>query len=206
MIWERILERGCPILCAVTQMEKEHASFAKTLQAATDRLGTRFVAVAWPIGEGDKFRGLIDLAANKALMFEKDGSAKEAPVPAEMEEDVRKARSALVDAAAEADDALLEKFLGGEDLSVDEIHKGLREGVIHRSFVPTVPVSAVPMLGIDFLLDTIIDLLPSPADTVAVRGAKPGSEEKIELKPEPGRISRRSSSRRAASPTPAISP
>jgi elongation factor G len=185
MIWERVLERRCPVLCAVTQMEKEHASFAKTLEGATERLGTRFVAVAWPIGEGDKFRGLVDLAANKALMFEKDGSAKEGPVPAELEADVQKARSALVDAAAEADDTLLEKFLGGEELTVDEIHKGLHEGVLHRSFVPAVPVAAVPMLGIDFLLDTIVDLLPSPADAGAVQGTKPGSEEKVELKPDP---------------------
>ena len=185
MIWERVLERGCPVLCAVTQMEKEHASFSKTIQGAGDRLGTRFVAVAWPIGEGDKFRGVVDLAANKALMFEKDGSTKEAPIPAELEADVQKARSALVDAAAEADDTLLEKFLGGEDLSVDEIHKGLHEGVLHRSFVPAVPVGAVPMLGIDFLLDTIIDLLPSPVDALAVKAVKPGTEERVELKADP---------------------
>ncbi|HET9253326.1 MAG TPA: elongation factor G [Candidatus Eisenbacteria bacterium] len=185
MIWERVLERGCPVLCVVTQMEKEHASFSKTIQVAGDRLGTRFVAVAWPIGEGDKFRGIVDLAANKALMFEKDGSAKEAPIPAELEADVQKARSALVDAAAEADDTLLEKFLGGEDLSVDEIHKGLHEGVLHRSFVPAVPVAAVPMLGIDFVLDTILDLLPSPADAGSVKATKPGAEEKVELKADP---------------------
>jgi len=97
---------------------------------------------------------------------------------------VKAARQALVDAAAEADDALLEKFLGGEDLSVEEIHKGLREGVLHRSFVPAVPVAAVPMLGIDFLMDTIVDLLPSPIDMGMVVGTKPGSEEKVEFKPE----------------------
>jgi len=159
MIWERVHERACPILCAVTQMEKEHASFAKTIESATERLGVRFVAIAWPFGGADKFRGLVDLASMKAHHFEKDGSAKEGPIPAELDAEVKKARAALVDAAAEADDALLEKFLGGEELNVEEIHKGLREGVLHRLFVPAVPVAAVPMLGIDFFLDAIVDVI-----------------------------------------------
>jgi elongation factor G len=185
MIWERVLERGCPVLCAVTQMEKEHASFSKAIEGASERLGTRFVAVAWPFGGADKFKGLVDLASMKALVFEKDGSAKEGAIPAEIQAEVQKARAALVDAAAEADDALLEKFLGGEELSVDEIHKGLREGVLHRSFVPALPIAAVPMLGIDFLLDSMIDLMPSPSDLGPVVGTKPGNQEKVELKPEP---------------------
>jgi elongation factor G len=185
MIWERVLERGCPVLCAVTQMEKEHASFARTVAAATERLGTRFVPVAWPIGEADKFRGVVNLASMKAMLFEKDGSAKEAAIPAEVEADAQKARSALVDAAAEADDALLEKFLGGEELSVEEIHRGIREGIRQRSFVPALPVAAVPMLGIDFLIDSIVDLVPSPADVGPVKGTKPGTDQAVELKPEP---------------------
>jgi len=184
MIWERVHERACPILCAVTQMEKEHASFAKTIESATERLGVRFVAIAWPFGGADKFRGLVDLASMKAHHFEKDGSAKEGPIPAELDAEVKKARAALVDAAAEADDALLEKFLGGEELNVEEIHKGLREGVLHRLFVPAVPVAAVPMLGIDFFLDAIVDVMPSPADPGPVKGTKPGSQDAIEFKPE----------------------
>ena len=183
-VWERIEERGCPILCAVTQMDKEHASFTKTIEGATDKLGKRFVAISWPIGEGDKFRGFVDLAANKAFLFEKDGALKETPIPAELEGDVQQARSALVDAAAEADDTLLEKFLSGADLTVDEIHTGLREGVLHRNFIPAMPLAAMPFLGLDLFLDTILDLLPSPADLGAVVGKKPGTDEKIDVKPE----------------------
>ena len=185
-IWERVHERGCPVLCVVTQMEKEHASFSKTIEGASERLGTRFVAIAWPFGGAEKFRGLVDLTSMKAFVFEKDGSAKEGPIPAEIEADVKKARAALVDAAAEADDALLEKFLGGEELSVDEIHKGLREGILHRSFVPSLPVAAVPMLGIDFLLDSLVDVMPSPADMGPVKGTKPGTDDAVEFNPEPG--------------------
>ncbi|MGH7680810.1 MAG: elongation factor G [Candidatus Eiseniibacteriota bacterium] len=186
MIWERVHERGCPVLCAVTQMEKEHANFAKVIEGAGERLGTRFVAIAWPFGGGEKFTGLVDLASMKAFTFEKDGTVKETPIPADIEADVKKARAALVDAAAEADDALLEKFLGGEELNVDEIHTGLREGVLHRSFIPAVPVAAVPMLGIDFLLDAIIDVMPSPADFGPVIGTKPGSQDKVEFPSEAG--------------------
>ena len=185
-IWERVEERGCSTLAIITQMEKEHANFARALTSASERLGKRFVAVAWPIGQADTFRGYVDLASNKAYLFEKDGTPKEAPIPPEAEGDVAQARSALVDAAAEADDTLLEKFLGGEELSVDEIHKGLREGVCARSFVPAVPVASYPMLGIDFALDAIVDLMPSPIDCGPVVGRKPGSEDKVEFKPEPG--------------------
>ena len=184
-VWERIEERGCAILAVITQMDKEHANFAGALSAATERLGKRFVAVAWPIGQADKFRGIVDLASNKAFLFEKDGSVKEAPIPPEVEAEVTRARSALVDAAAEADDTLLEKFLGGDDLSVEEIHIGLREGVCARSFIPAVPVSAYHLQGIDFALDTIVDLMPSPTDCGPVVAHKPGSEEKVELKSEP---------------------
>ena len=185
-VWERIEDRACPVMAAITQMEKEHANFEGALTAGSQRLGKRFVAIAWPIGQGDKFKGVVDLASNKAFFFEKDGSSKEGPIPAEMEATVRQARSALVDAAAEADDTLLEKFLGGADLSVEEIHVGLREGVIARSYVPAVPVAAVPMLGIDFLLDAIVDLMPSPTDCGAAVGTKPGTEDKVEFKPESG--------------------
>jgi elongation factor G len=185
-VWERIEERGCSTLAVITQMEKEHANFAVALAKASERLGKRFVAVVWPIGQAEKFRGVVDIAAHKAFFFEKDGSAKEGPIPAEMEAEIAAARSALVDAAAEADDKLLEKFLSGEELSVDEIHIGLREGVCARSFVPAVPVSAYSMFGIDMALDTIVDLMPSPADCGPVVGHKPGNAEAtVELKPEP---------------------
>jgi elongation factor G len=186
MVWDRVEERGCPVLCLVTQMEKEHASFTRALEGSTARLGKRFVALAWPIGEADTFRGLIDLVSMKAFLFEKDGSAKEAPVPAELQADAQKARSALVDAAAESDDSLLEKFLGGEELTADEVRAGVRAGVLNRSFVPALPVAAYPMMGIDHVLDAFTWLLPSPPDCGPVVGTKPGTEDKVQLKPEPG--------------------
>jgi elongation factor G len=185
MVWDRVEERACPVLCIVTQMDKEHAGFAKSLEGASGRLGKRFVPLAWPIGEGDKFRGIVDLVSMKGYLFEKDGSAKESPIPPELEADVQKARSALVDAAAEADDGLLEKFLGGEELSVEEVRRGIRGGLLHKSFVPALPVASYPMMGIDHLLDAFVWLLPSPADCGPVACLKPGTEEKIELAPSP---------------------
>ncbi len=186
MVWDRVEERGCAVLCLVTQMEKEHANFTRAVEGASTRLGKRFVPLAWPIGEADKFKGLVDLVSMKAFHFEKDGSTSEAPVPPELSAEVQKARAALVDAAAEADDALLEKFLGGEELTVDEVRKGLKEGALHKSFVPTLPVASYPMMGIDYVLDAFTWLLPSPVDCGAVVGTKPGTEDKVETKPEPG--------------------
>jgi elongation factor G len=185
-VWDRVEERRCPVLCLVTQMEREHAGFSKALEGASGRLGKRFVAAAWPIGEADKFRGLVDLVSMKAFLFEKDGSAKEAPIPPEIDAEVQKARGALVDAAAEADDALLEKFLGGEELSTEEVRRGIRSGLLQKSFVPALPVAAYPMMGIDHVLDTFAWLMPSPLDCGPVVGSKPGTDEKVEFKPEPG--------------------
>ncbi|TMQ60578.1 MAG: elongation factor G [Candidatus Eisenbacteria bacterium] len=185
-VWDRVEERRCPALCLVTQMEREHAGFSKALENASRRLGKRFVATAWPIGEGDTFRGLVDLVSMKAYLFEKDGSAKEAPIPPEIEAEAQKARNALVDAAAEADDSLLEKFLGGEELSVEEVRRGVRGGLLKKSFVPALPVAAYPMMGIDHVLDTFAWLMPSPLDCGPVAGTKPGTDEKVECKPEPG--------------------
>jgi len=185
-VWDRVEERRCPVLCLVTQMEREHAGFSKALEGASGRLGKRFVAAAWPIGEADKFRGLVDLVSMKAFLFEKDGSAKEAPIPPEIDAEVQKARGALVDAAAEADDALLEKFLGGGELSTEEVRRGIRSGLLQKSFVPALPVAAYPMMGIDHVLDTFAWLMPSPLDCGPVVGCKPGTDEKVEFKPEPG--------------------
>src|SRR6267143_2516517 len=185
LVWDRVEERNCPVLCLVTQMEKEHANFARALEGATSRLRKRFVPLAWPIGEAEKFRGIVDLVSMKGFLFEKDGSAKEAPVPPEVEADAQKARSALVDAAAEADDALLEKFLGGEELSVEEVRRGIRGGLVHKNFVPALPVAAYPMMGIDHVLDTFVWLLPSPPDCGPVVGVKPGTEERVAFEPLP---------------------
>jgi elongation factor G len=186
LVWERIEDRDCPVVCVITQMDKEHADFPAALESASERLGKRFVPVAWPIGAAESFRGLVDLASMKGYLFEGDGSVKETPIPPEVEGAVKGARSALVDAAAEADDTLLEKFLGGGDLTVEEIHRGLKAGVLARSLVPSFPVAAYPMAGIDPLLDFLVETLPSPVDCGEVKGVKPDSTEEISLPPDPG--------------------
>src|SRR5256885_11440011 len=113
MVWDRVEERGCPVICLVTQMEKEHAGFAKALDGATSRLGKRFVPLAFPIGEGEKFRGLVDLVSMKGYLFEKAGSAREAPLPPEAEADAQKAPGPPGHAPAEATARRPQKFLAG---------------------------------------------------------------------------------------------
>lgn len=186
MVWERIEERGCPAICVITQMDKEHANFASAVATASERLGKRFVPAAWPIGTAETFRGLVDLVTMKGYLFEKDGSMKEAPVPAEVEGAAKAARSALVDAAAEADDALLEKFLGGGELSPEEIRRGLKAGVLVRSLVPAFPVAAYPMAGIDALLDSLVETVPSPVEFGPVKGTKPDSSDEVSFPAQPG--------------------
>src|SRR5439155_19311999 len=119
------------------------------------RLRKRLGAAARPRGEGDTFRGLVDLVSMKAYLCEKDGPAKEAPTPPEIEAEAQKARNALVDAAAEADDSLLEKFLGGEELSAEELGLGVRGGSLKKSIVPGPPVAAYRVMGIGRVLDAL---------------------------------------------------
>jgi elongation factor G len=161
-VWERVEAQSLPTILVATQMDRDNADFNRLVDSAS-ALADRIVPLALPIGAGPSFKGIVDLLAMKAYEFLADGGRTEIPIPAELSKAVGEARSTLMDAAAEGDDALVEKYLEGQELSPQEIASGLSAAILARTLVPVVPVAAARLAGVAHLLDLIVTHLPSPA-------------------------------------------
>jgi len=151
VVWEVLKQEKSPLLVVVNMMDKEHANFDAAVKSCHDRLGLNAVPAQLPIGEADKFHGVVDLIENKAYTFTGKGAdekSSEAPIPAEMKDRVAKARAALMEEAATGDEQLMEKFLSTGDLSVEEIRKGLCERVVMCDLAPVFCCSAALNLGV----------------------------------------------------------
>ncbi|UCB52688.1 MAG: elongation factor G [Candidatus Zixiibacteriota bacterium] len=169
----------------VNRMEKEHADFEKVLQQAKESFGHKVIPLQVPISQGPDFKGVIDLVRMKALHFDKDGKAREDKIPPELEAKAKEYREKIVEAAAETDDALLEKFFDKGQLADDEIKQGLRKGIAERSIYPVVCGSASGNIGVTALLDLLAAYLPSPAYFAQVEGQVPGSDKEKIMKISP---------------------
>ncbi len=173
-----IAERDLPAIVFVNRMDRENADFEAALSQLQSALGKKCVPAQVPIGAQDSFEGVVDLATMKAYTGEK---ASEGDVPASLAEAVGRHREQLVEAVAETDDALINKYLEGEELSQDEVSRGLRAGVISRSIVPVFNGSATKTIGVGLLLDAVVGYAPSPKDigeVVAQQGSS-GPEERL---------------------------
>jgi elongation factor G len=159
--WERLNQDSRPRLVVVNKLDKEHADFLATLETLRAQLTPRPVAVHLPIGAESDFRGVVDLMRMKAFVHSPDGKTAEAPIPDDMASLVERHREQLVEAAAEGDDSLLEKYLDEGTLSDEEVGHGLRAGVAAGRVAPVACCSATKMLGVRTLLRTMCDLLPA---------------------------------------------
>ncbi len=159
--WKLLEAKGIPKIVCVNKMDKEHADFDKCVSDAQSYLGAKVVPLTLPIGQGDSFKGVINVLKNKAFITS-GGKVTEEDVPADMEGAVNDMRQKLMDFAAESDDSLLEKFFETGELSNDELVKGLSAGCLSGTFVPLVAVSATENIGVRQLLDLIVSMLPSP--------------------------------------------
>ncbi len=171
----------------VNKMDKLGADYFRTLEEIRERLGVPAVAYNIPIGAESAFVGLVDLLTRKAIIWEDEAlgaTFREEDVPADMQEQVEALREALVEKIAEQDDALLEKYLGGEEPSLEELRAGLRKGVINNAIVPVLCGSSLKNKGVQPMLDAVVWYLPSPADVPAVRGTNIVTGEEVELLPE----------------------
>ena len=166
----------------VNRMEKEHADFEKVAKQAKESFGQKVVSIQIPIGEGPDFKGIVDLIKMRALYFDKDGKSKEEKIPPELEAKAKEYQEKLIEAVAETDDALLEKFFDKGELSGDEIKTGLRKGIAEKSIYPLVCGSALGNIGVTALLDLLAAYLPSPADFVQVEGKVLGTEKEKAMK------------------------
>jgi elongation factor G len=159
--WERLNREHKPRLVVVNKMDKEHADFFGTLDAMRAQLTPKPVALHLPIGAEAEFRGVVDLLHMRAFVAAPDGKANETEIPSDLEGVVAERREQLIEAAAEGDDSLLEKYLDEGTLSDDEVERGLRAGVASARVCPVVCCAATRMLGVRTLLSAICNLLPA---------------------------------------------
>jgi elongation factor G len=181
-LFKRARDLGVSRLVAVNMMDRERSYFGEVLANLKTRFGDEAVAIALPIGEEGGFKGLVDLIAMKAYTYSGTaGKGVEGPIPDEMQESADEAREALVDRVAESDDALLEKYLEGTELTRDEITAALKTAVASGAVSAVMPVSATKNIGTDRLLDLLL-AAPSPLDRgerVALEGASGTAEVKL---------------------------
>lgn len=178
-LWERSAESALPSFIFISKLDRERASFERTMEDIRDTLGGNVVPLNIPIGEEHGFRGVVDLLSGKGFEHEGKGKVKEIEVPGELEAVIARSRERLIEAVVEADDALLEKYLEEGDISAGEIVAGLKKGVLDRTVFPVLCGSADKGAGIPQLLDFIVQVLPHPSDLPEVIGTKPKSEEEI---------------------------
>ncbi|MFC1916154.1 elongation factor G [Chloroflexota bacterium] len=160
-VWEYCQEANLPRLILVNKMDRENADFSRTVAEIQSRFGARCLPIQLPIGAQDNFQGVVDLLTMKSYT---GSPAKEAEIPSSLQTQADSFREKLVEAAAETDDKLIEKYLGGEELGLEELKAGLRQATINGSVVPILAASALQNIGSNWLLDAIYDYLPSPGE------------------------------------------
>ncbi len=186
-VWRQADKYVVPRICFVNKMDKMGADFYMSLNSIKDRLSKKAFAVQLPIGEEATLSGIIDIIGRKAYKFEGDfgKDIKEIDIPEDMKVKVEKYRAELVEKVAEANDEMMEKYLGGEELSIEEIKKSIRTMVLRDEIYPVFCGSALANMGVQFVLDGVVDFLPAPTDLPPLIGLDPDDEEKkIEVLPD----------------------
>ena len=171
-VWRQATEFKVPRMIFCNKMDKMGASFEYSLKTISDRLGVNAKPIEWPIGAESEFNGVIDLVTMKAYHF--DGKPEENYTEIEIPEDLKdiasEKRIDLIEAVAEYDEELMNKYLEGEEVSVDLIKRAIRKGTLAVEFFPVMCGTALGNKGVKFLLDAVIDYLPAPTDIPAIKG------------------------------------
>ena len=171
-VWRQANRYEVPRMVFVNKMDRTGANFYRVVDQIRNRLGANAHPIRLPIGAEDQFKGLIDLFEMKAYIYTNDlgTDIKVEDIPADMAEKAQQYRDALVEAIAECDDDIMMKYLEGEEISIDELKKGLRKGVCDNKIVPVTCGTAFKNKGVQLLLDSIVELMPSPVDVKAIEG------------------------------------
>lgn len=180
--WSQAVVKNLPRFFVVSKIDRENASFADLVDRLQERFGPRAVPLYWPIGEGAGNSGVVDLLTGQGYSFDDRGKPQKIDVPSELESVVSAWKNRLIEAAAETDDELLEKFFDAGELTTDEIHQGIKSGVLSGELFPILPCVGTTAMSVSTVLDSIVDYAPSPADRSEWRATKDGSDEKITLK------------------------
>ena len=180
-VWRQADEYHVPRMAYVNKMDIMGADFYRVVQMMKDRLQCNAVPIQLPIGSEDTFKGIIDLVEMKADVYydEMGTDMKVEEIPDDMKELAEKYRAELIEHVAEQDDELLEKYLGGEELTVDEIKRTIRKSCIANTMVPVTCGTSYRNTGVQKLLDAIVDYMPAPTDVAAIKGINPETEEEV---------------------------
>ncbi len=184
-VWEYAAQAGISRFFFISKMDRERADFYQSLADIQKVLTPKAIPLFLPIGAEDSFTGLVDLLSLKAFFFETNISGKftEGEIPIDLKEKVMSAREKLVEAIAESDDSLLEKYLEGHTLSLEELSQGLRKGALNKTIFPVLCGSGLKNIGIQLLLDAILQYLPSPVDRGVSKGTHPATQAEEIRKP-----------------------
>jgi len=178
-VWRQADRYHVPRIAFVNKMDRTGANFFKVYQQVKDRLRAPAIPVQIPIGSEDDFRGIVDLVAQKAYIYKDDlgQDIEVVEIPDEVKELAQEYRGYLLEAIAESDESLLEKYLAEEEITEDEIKAVIRKGTIAGALVPMLCGSAFKNKGVQLLLDAVVDYLPAPTEVPAIKGLLPSGEE-----------------------------
>ncbi len=183
--WGFANDFGMPCMIFINKMDRERANFSRTVEDAAKRLEPIPIVVQLPIGSEANFKGVVDLIGMKAYTYDNDGNATLIDIPADMKEWVETERESLIDNIVEADDGLMERYLEGESLSDDELNAALKKGILSRDIVPVLCGSVAKNIGIDLLMNTIINCMPLATDRRERIGIDPNDKSEIGRLPDP---------------------
>ena len=180
-VWRQADEFKVPRIIFANKMDKMGANFEYSLKSIKDRLGVNAKPIEWPIGSEDSFHGVIDLVTMKAYEYDgKEGeNAKEIEIPDDLKDIAEEKRADLIDAVAEYDDEMMEKYLDGEEVTEDMLKRAIRNGCLLAKFFPVMCGTALGNMGIKPLMDAVIDYLPSPLDIPSIKGHNLKGEEEV---------------------------
>ena len=180
-VWRQADEFKVPRMIFCNKMDKLGASFEMSLNSIKERLGVNYAPIEWPIGAESEFNGVIDLVTMKAYHY--DGKQEENPeeieIPADLKEIAETKHNELIEAVSEFDDSLIEKYLEGEEISVEEIKAAIRKGVLEVKFFPVMCGTALGNKGTKLLLDAVVDYMPAPTDIESIKGTDLDGKETV---------------------------
>jgi len=183
--WEFANNFQQPCMIFINKLDRERADFSRAFEEVADIFEPKPIILQLPIGAEDEFKGVVDLITGQAYLYDNDGKAQKGEVPADMQDAVESEKENLIENIAEADDDLVERYLEGEELTEEELRGALRTGTLARTFVPVVCGSATKNIGIDILMNIMVDSMPSPLDRGSRVGTDPATGEEIERAPDP---------------------
>ncbi len=179
--WKYTTDNSMPKMFYISKLDEENADYFEVFDELVQTFGNKVIAFQIPIIESEKFTGIVDIVNMKAKRYEKD-KIVETDIPSDMSSKVTELRETLIEAVAETDEELIEKYFSGEEFTQEEINKGLRHGILEGSIVPVLCGAAINNLGVKSIMDAIIEYLPSPADLSVVKAKEAGSDETVELR------------------------